>query len=314
MNIKIMKKIFLLFTAVAMSAGVVFAQDINQATENYNNGAMELDMGNKEAALACFQSSLTMAEALGEEGAELAANCKSIIPNVMLSIAKDLLKSDNYDGALEQIAKATEAAELYGNADVVAEAKELVPGAYIAKGQSLLKAKNVAGAAGALQKAIEIDPTNGVGQLLYGQVLGAMGKTADAEAAYVKAMENGMENKAKPALVKMFQKLAQTALKGKKYQEVLDLTAKANSYMEDANSYNFAAKASQQLGKTADCIANYQKYLELKPNAKDAAGVKFTIAALYQQLGNKDKAKEYYQLVTSDPEFGAEAQKVLKTL
>ena len=49
-----MKKIFLLFTAAALSAGMVFAQDINQATENYNNGAMELQMGNNEAAIGYF--------------------------------------------------------------------------------------------------------------------------------------------------------------------------------------------------------------------------------------------------------------------
>ena len=41
-----MKKIILFFAAVAMSAAVASAQDINQATENYNNGAMELQMGN----------------------------------------------------------------------------------------------------------------------------------------------------------------------------------------------------------------------------------------------------------------------------
>ena len=39
-----MKKIFLFFAAVAMTAGVMSAQDINQATEAYNNGAMELQI------------------------------------------------------------------------------------------------------------------------------------------------------------------------------------------------------------------------------------------------------------------------------
>lgn len=46
-----MKKIFLFFAAVVMTAGVMSAQDINQATEAYNNGAMELQMGNNAAAL-----------------------------------------------------------------------------------------------------------------------------------------------------------------------------------------------------------------------------------------------------------------------
>ena len=50
-----------------MTAGVLSAQDINQATEAYNNGAMELQMGNNSAALENFLSALTMGEALGDE-------------------------------------------------------------------------------------------------------------------------------------------------------------------------------------------------------------------------------------------------------
>ncbi len=309
-----MKKIFLLFTAVAMSAGVVFAQDINQAIENVNNGNMEFEMGNKEAALTCFQTALTIAEGLGEEGAEITTTCKNTIPTIMLSIDKDMIKASDFDGGLGQLAKVTETAELYGNADVLAEANELVPGVYLSKGQALLKAKDAAGAAAALQKAIELDPTNGAGHLLYGQVLAASGKTAEAEAAYLKAAENGQEKNANKQLSNMYLKLAQAALKAKKSQEAFDNATKANTFLENANAYKIAASAAQQLGKNADCIANYEKYLEVNPKAKDAAGVKFTIAALYQQAGNKAKAKEFYQMVASDPQYGAGAQEQLKTL
>ena len=108
--------------------------------------------------------------------------------------------------------------------------------------------------------------------------------------------------------------MAQAANKAKKYQEVIDYAAKSNQYLESANAYRFAAGAYQQLGKNAECIANFEKYLELSPNAKDAAGVKFTIAALYQQGGDKAKAKEYYQAVSTDPQYGPSAQEQLKTL
>ena len=59
-----MKKIVTLFAAAAMTVSVAFAQDINAVTEIYNNGAMELEMGNKESALNYFQSAITEAEAL----------------------------------------------------------------------------------------------------------------------------------------------------------------------------------------------------------------------------------------------------------
>ena len=77
-----MKKIILSFAAVLMTAGLMSAQDINAVTEVYNNGAMEIQMGNMEAALAHFQNALTMAEALGDEGAEIAATCKKSLGSV----------------------------------------------------------------------------------------------------------------------------------------------------------------------------------------------------------------------------------------
>ena len=309
-----MKKIFLLFTAAVLSAGMAFAQDINQATENYNNGAMELQMGNNDAAITYFQTALEMAEALGEEGAEVATNCRNIIPAVYLSTAKEQIKAKNYDAAVEQLNKAIEAAEKYENADVTADANELMPQVFVSKGNDFLTAKNFAEAEAAYNKAIELDATNGMAYFRLGQALASQNKTAEAEAAYVKAAENGQEKNAYKQLSNMYVKLAQASNKAKKYEEVLDYAAKSNQYLENANAYRFAAGAAQQLGKNADCIANYEKYLELSPNAKDAGGVKFTIAALYQQAGDKAKAKEYYQAVATDPQYGASAQEQLKTL
>lgn len=309
-----MKKIFLLITAVVMSAGILSAQDINQATESYNNGAMELQMGNKEAALGHFQTALTMAEALGEEGTDIANNCKNTIPALMASIAKDLIKAENYDAALEQLAKTAETAELYGAADVVEDAKALVPQVYMSKANNLLNAKDFAGAAAVYQQVLDADATNGMAALRLGMALGSQGKVAEAEAAYLQAAANGQEKNAYKQLSTIYVKQAQAASKAKKYQETIDLAAKSNGYLENANAYRLAAGAAQQLGKNADCIGYYEKYLGLKPNAKDAGAVKYTIAALYQQAGNKEKAKEYYQMIVSDPQYGTTAQEQLKTL
>lgn len=309
-----MKKIFLLFTAAVLSAGMMTAQDINQATEMYNNGAMELQMGNTEIALGHFQNALAMAETLGEEGAEMAANCKSYIPQLMESIAKGLIKAEDYDGALAKLAEAIETAELYGAADVVEDCKELIPSVYLSKGNDLLKAKNVTAAVEAFQKTIEIDPANGKAYLLLGQSFMAQGNIAEAEAAYLQAAANGQEKNATKQLSNMYLKKAQAALKTKKAQEAYDYALKANSFLENANAYKIAASAAQQLGNNADCIVNYEKYLEANPKAKDAAGVRFTIGALYQQAGNKAKAKEFYQMVATDPQYGPSAQEQLKTL
>lgn len=297
-----------------MTAISVSAQDLATATETFNNGAMELQMGNMEAALTNFQSALEMAEALGEQGAEIAANCKGAIPPVMFSIAKGFIKDGNFDGALAQLDATVAAANKYENAEVAAEAAEFIPQVYMQKGNTAFKAKDMATALAAFTKVIELEPANGNALIRLGMIYAATGKVDEAVAAFENAAANGMEKDAKKQLSNLFLKKAQAAVKAKKFQEAIDFATKSNSYLETANAYRMAASAYQQLNKPAECIASYEKYLELNPNAKDANGVKYTIAALAQTAGNKAKAKEYYQQILTDPQYGATAKQMLETL
>ena len=50
------------------------------------------------------------------------------------------------------------------------------------------------------------------------------------------------------------------------------------------------------------------------PKARNVNAYTFTIAVLYQQAGNKEKAIEYYQKVASDQQYGTQAQEQLKAL
>ena len=309
-----MKKIFLLFAAAVMAAGVASAQDINKAIELANSGNEAFQMGEYVLAVDAFKESLTIAEGLGEEGAEHANTCKTAICNIYLSHAKNLIKAADFDGALAKLDETISVAGTYGEAATVESATALIPQVYMQKGNTAYKAKDMAAAVAAYTKVVELNPENGDAYLLIGRAQAACGKMDEAVAAYEAAMKNGEEAAAKKQLSTLFLKKAQASLKGGKGQEAIDFAMKSNEYLESANAYNIAAKAAQKLGRNADCIAFYQKYLELKPNAKDAAGVKFTIAALYQQMGDKAKAVEYYTMVASDPQFGAGAQEQLKAL
>ena len=308
-----MKKIFLLFAAV-MAAGVMSAQDINKAIELANNGNEAFQMGEYGLAIDAFKSSLAIAEGLGEEGAEHANTCKTAICNIYLANAKNLLKAADYDGALAKLNETITVAEGYGAAETVADASALIPNVYMAKGNASLKAKDMAGAIAAYTKVTELNPANGDAYLRLGRALAASGKVDEAVAAYESAAANGEEADAKKQLSNLFLKMAQAKTKVKDYQGAIDNALKANSYLENANAYKIAASSAQKMGNNAQCIEFYEKYLAVKPNAKDAAGVTFTIAALYQQMGNKAKAIENYEKVASDPQYGPGAQEQLKVL
>ena len=143
-KIIIMKKIILIALSLAISAVSLSAQDMAAATETYNNGATALNMGDNEGALQYFRDALTMAEACGEEGADIVNNCKTYIPAIALSIAKEQIKSGNYDNAVTKLQEAIQIANDYQSEDVAIEASDLIPQVYLQKGNDLLQAKDFA--------------------------------------------------------------------------------------------------------------------------------------------------------------------------
>lgn len=313
-----MKKFLLIVAAAVMSAVTVSAQDLAQATETYNNGAMELQMGNNALALEHFQNALSMAETLGDDAIDLVNNCKKAICSTSLSIAKELYNAKDFEAAITAFEKAKSVAETYGEAEIAEEAAELTGQTWKLKyntdAKAAMSAKNYDEAAANFKKVLELDPDNGNTAIQLAQAYMKSSKLDDALEALETAKANGQEANANKMISQIFLMKAQASLKAKNYQAVMDLAAKSNEALENANAYKLAASAAQKLGKNNDCISLYEKYLEISPKAKDAAGVICTVAVLYQQAGNKAKAKEYYEKIVNDPQFGATAAEQLKTL
>lgn len=309
-----MKKVILSACAFLAALTMGFAQDINEATDVYNAGAEALALGNKEDALRYFTKARTIALECGEVGNELVANCESVMPTLSLSIAKDLLKAGEYDEAVVKLGEAATLSEELGADATVYEAQALVPQAYIQKGTKLLKAKDFEGAAEAFEKTLEVDPDNAKAALYLGQSYDKVGNVEKAVESYELAASLGQEKAANKQLSNIYLKKANAANKAKKYAEALENANKSNSYLENAEASYIAAFANQNTGNVDGAIANFEKYIELKPGAGNAAAVKFTIAALYQGQKNNEKALEYYKMVENDPTYGAQAQQQIKAL
>lgn len=309
-----MKKIFLLFAAALMAAGVASAQDINKAIELANNGNEAFQMGEYQLAIDAFKQSLTIAEGLGEAGAEHAGTCKTAICNIYLANAKNLIKASDFDGALAKLNETISVAEGYGAAETVADAKGLIPNVYMAMGNASLKAKDMASAIASYTKVTEIDPANGDAYLRLGRAFAATGKINDAVAAYETAAANGEAKDANKQLSNLFLKIAQASRKTQKWDVVLENAKKALSYLESANAYNFAGEASVKLGQNAQGIEYFEKFLQLSPNAKGANQAKYQIAEAAKASGNKAKAIEYFQMIAADPQFAEYATFQIKEL
>ena len=313
-----MKKIILAMAAFACSMSLMTAQDLATATATYNSGAEALTMGNKTSALEYFQKALTMAEALGDEGDDVVANCKSAIPSVILSIGKEFYNNKDFSNAKAKFVEAAEVAKKYGNQEVTAEVESLLPTVgkriALAKVNDAMKTKDIAGVLAGYEEAMAIDTTDANTALKYGQFLGNAGKFDDAVKYLELAARHGQEGNAKAVLSTTFLKKAAAQLKAGKYADAVTFAEKAISYKENAQAYLIAGQASQKANKNADAIANFEKYLEAAPTAKNAGAIAFTVGALYQQTGNKAKAVEFYKKVEADPQFGAQAKTLITSL
>ena len=241
-------------------------------------------------------------------------NCKNAIPGVALEIAKDLIKDKKYEEAETKLAEVEKIATEYENAEVAERAKELVPQMWMQKGVDALKLKDFATAADGFAKSYAIDTTAGRTALLLGQALCAQGKTEEAIEAFQHAAWNGEEAEAKEQMSNIYVRQANAALKGQKFADAVKAADKANSYSENATAYLIAGQSSQKLSKNADAIKYFEKYLEMKPDAKNAPAITFTVAALYQGAKNNAKALEFYKKVQDDPKFGDQAKQMITSL
>ena len=307
-----MKKLFVTLAAFALAAGVVFAQDYNAAVDAFNAGAQALET-NKVEALAQFRTALAQAQACeGEEAAELVAKCKEIIPGTLISIAKEQINEAQYDEALVTLVEANTVATEYGAEAAAKEAGSLIANTYLRKGSTLLKEKNFTGAAEAFQQVTALEPENGQAYLLLGQAQLQAGNNDAAIESLNKASELGEEQAGK-LLSTTYLKKGMALVKAGKNAEAIEALEKSNSYAESANAYKLMASAYTKMGKSAKAIEAYKKYLEIAPDAKDAADIMFTIAATAQKAGDKATAKEYYKKLAGT-KYAAQAEAQLKAL
>ena len=309
-----MKKIFVSLAALFAAAAMMSAQSMADATETAKLANESLSAGEYQTALEGFKEALKMAEACGEDGLELVATCKDIIPKTLNAIAKDLLKDKNYDEALAKFAETVSVAREYGDDETAAKAEELIPQVYMQKGGSMLNAKDFAGAAEAYKKAVELDPDNGIARLRLGMALDGADRDDEAVEAYKAAAAAGQEKNANAQLGKLYLRRSVAGLKAKKYADAVKDAVTSHEYVANPQPLQVAGQASQLSGKNADPIKYFEQYLEAAPNAKNAGQIAYTVGALYQQAKNNAKAKEYFSKATSDPKFGADAQKALNSL
>lgn len=274
-----MKKVLTIVCA-ALFTFSAFAQDVNQATDLYNNGATALGDGDKASALAYFQKAHEVASSCGEVGEEIVAQCQDIIPTLYVSLAKDLIKEGAYDQAVEKLQQGIEVSTAFGNEDKAEEASRLIPQVYMQKGTACIKSKDYASAIEAYKTVLEADPANGRACLMLAQSYEKAGDLAAAEDYYMQAAGLGQEKNAYKQLTSIYVKKAVSALQGKDFQTAKTAAEYTFQFGDNDKAYRVAGQAAMQLGDNETAIKYFKRYIELAPSASDAPQIRDAIAAL----------------------------------
>ena len=304
-----MKKILAILTIATLSAVSLFAQDMESATNLYNEGATALNAGDKETALGYFEEALAQAELIGPEAEELAYNCKRNIPTLISAMGKELAAANEIDAAIEMLDKAVEKANEYGQDDIAADAQRLIPQLYMQQGNILLNQKNYPAAMAAYQKVVEINPNDANGYLRLGQAASRADDIETAIAALTKASELGQSKAADREMSTIYLSKAAEVLKAKDYQGAYDNAKKSLDILpNNPTAMQIAGTAALQLKNYDDAIANFEGFIAASPNARNIDQIKYQLATAYEAKGDKENACVNYKAILNNPQFAEYAK------
>lgn len=305
-----MKRITKLFltVAVVLFAGSSFAQDITFG-DAFNKGNEAYQAGNALEAVAQFKQALKLAQEAGDEGIEIAENCKDLIPQILLAEAGKNVAAKNYDKAEELFNDALATATEYGNADMAKSAKEKLAQIPMAKGADALNSKDFTTAIDCFKKATEQNPQNATAFYYLGAAQNSANMDADAEVSLKKAIELGNAN-AKGMLKNMYMVELSSANKAKNFAKVVEAAEKVNALNPDAPD----AQASLFGGIAAYNAKNYTKAINLLKGAGNNANANYYLAMSYDKAGNKKQACVYFKKIVSEAKFAAFAKQKITAL
>lgn len=310
-----MKKFFLSLCVALVATGFAMAQDIASVVESFNAAATALNEKNYESALTQFNTVLEQATALGEEGLEVANNCKESIPKILLQMGKACAEGSDFDGAVDYFNKAMDKALDFANNDaVIAEAQKLVPQMLNAKAGALLNAKDYAAAVEVYKAIVEKDAANGAAWFRMGQALAADDKADEAIEAFTKAAENGQEANAKKQLANIYLKKAVACQKEKDMKGMLENAQLSAENNDSANAQKLIGTAALSLKQNQVAAEAFEAYLAINPEAADKAQTIYQIGTAYMGAGNNGKACSYFKQIKSDAKWGEAATYYITTL
>jgi tetratricopeptide (TPR) repeat protein len=293
---KLSKLLFVL--TLVMATSFVSAQSLKEATEAYNTGATLVNDKKPQEAIEYLYSALQISEDLEEEGREIKKMAEDLIPTAHLQYAMNLYRAkDNY-GAIEQLEKARETAQLYGDRNTIGRVDRIIPQLYNQMGNTEYRADNYEKAIYYYKKSIGIksnypDPYLGIAlsyekQEMFNEMLDYLKQTM-AVSKEVNDRDKGEDavKKAKAYLLRQ----GDDAQKAKKHEEAIGFFTQVLDFDNtDGSVYFVLAINSAELKDWEKVIEFSRLALENGNGSLDEAGIYYQMGVAFQNKGDTTQA------------------------
>lgn len=295
MKTNILKKmrIVLMLTIVSFAFSV-FAQDINQAGDIFNEANKLVKEGKYEEAIPKYEESMGIASQLGENGEQIVNGAKGQIPSLYYKLGATDYKAKKIDKAIGEFEKAIEFGEKFGDKETVKKSKEIIPKLYYARGNSLYKEKKYEEALASFQKSFELNPKYSRALFGMGLVYNKLEKISDMEESFKAALEiseaendQRMIDKINKTARKLLQAKGASDLQAKKYDNAIKYLNASLAYdPSNTGTHYYLAIAYNGVSNWDETIKVAKKGLEFMKDESNEEKAK-----LYYELGNAHKGK-----------------------
>lgn len=305
-----MKKINVLMTvlAVAFMSLQVNAQSYDDVVDKYN-AAAELVSGKKYVeAIPALEEVVKLGQEVGGDANEIVTNAQKLIPACYLRIGGAYAQQQNWDMAIENLEKAAELGELYGDVASIRNANGMISKVYTASAAEAFNGKDYAKAIEIFSKGYAANPTDTDLALNLAMSYGELGDIENAAKIYneIIALEERHSKYKEPAATAR-EKLGyymtidvQKAIENKdmnKAYELMEgiLASEPNNAIVGMMMLQVAGNNKQwdRIIAYGEKAAEAQETPELKSNAY------YLLGAAYQNKNNNAKAVENYKKVTA---------------
>ncbi|HAC14754.1 MAG TPA: hypothetical protein DCE78_02235, partial [Bacteroidetes bacterium] len=264
----------------------------NSATEQAKNGQ-------NRAAITAFERVITMSNSVGSEAADIKTRASNQIPQLYFLIARDLYNSQNFIGAAEAFAVASEQATKYGNQQIAQRSKAAIPQLYLSQGNAHLKAEEYAKALEMYDKALAARPAYAAAYYQKGLVYRQQENVDEALSYFDRAIQIGISSNEQnivssaTAAARNFLMLkGVNSSEARQYRAAVELLKQALQYDDTSADVHYRlAEAYNKQALWADAIASANRALELEKGGRtDKAKIYFELGFAQKGSGSYDAA------------------------